>query len=334
MLQQGEIIEGKYRIQEQIGKGGMSNVYVAVDENDEQWAIKEIRKSKHVSGAVVRQNFVTEAKILNKLKHEHLPGIVKILDQDDTYIIIMEYIEGRPLKAVTDENGAHPQEDVIKWGIQLCHVLEYMHSRKPAVIYRDIKPHNIMLRPDGNIKLIDFGTAREYKKGAEGDTENLGTKGYAAPEQYGGEQTDERTDIYNLGATMYHLVTGKSPTKPPYEIRPIRHWDSALSTGLETIIGKCTASDPKERYQTAKELRNDLEHYKDMEIETLTKKRRAYRVFVAACILSAAAFLGGAVTKMYANSIQLENDDAKALPAVETVFAGHGGDHDLSQIKD
>lgn len=134
----------------------------------------------------------------------------------------MDYVEGRTLKAIVDERGAQPQEDVVNWAIQLCSVLDYLHTRKPAIIYRDLKPGNIMLRPDGRIVLIDFGTAREYKTGQEEDTISLGTKGYAAPEQYGGDgQTDARTDIYNLGATIYHLVTGKpnetSLRNPPYQ---------------------------------------------------------------------------------------------------------------------
>ena len=222
----------------------------------------------------------------------------------------MDYVEGRTLKAIVDERGAQPQEDVVNWAIQLCSVLDYLHTRKPAIIYRDLKPGNIMLRPDGRIVLIDFGTAREYKTGQEEDTISLGTKGYAAPEQYGGDgQTDARTDIYNLGATIYHLVTGKNPTKPPYEIRPIREWNPSLSTGLEKIILKCIANNPNERYQTAKELQFALEHYKELETSYVQGKKKANRTFLFTfgfAILSLVASLG---LSIYANSLQSKSYD-------------------------
>lgn len=299
VLDQGTVIDEQYIIEGILGLGGMSNVYFARSARDDKpYAIKELRKTEKISGHILQQNFATEVRILTKLNHEHLPKIVKIIEEDDSFMIIMEYIEGHTLKSLLDKGETCAQTDVIKWGIQLCEILEYLHSRKPAVIYRDIKPANIMLMPDKNIKLIDFGTSREYKKGAKGDTECLGTKGYAAPEQYGDEQTDERTDIYNLGATMYHLVTGKSPTKPPYEIRPIRYWDESLSSGLETIISKCTKNDPAERYQKAADLRRDLENYKELETEALEKKKTPFRLFVAACFLSGLAFAGGAIAEI------------------------------------
>ena len=131
----------------------------------------------------------------------------------------------------------------MEWGKQLCDVLAYLHSRKPPIIYRDMKPDNVQLKPDGTITLLDFGTAREYKyRGAEGsDTSCLGTRGYAAPEQYGGMgETDARTDIYCLGATLYHLLTGHNPSLPPYEMKPIRTINPALPRGLEQIILRCT----------------------------------------------------------------------------------------------
>ena len=125
--------------------------------------------------------------------------------------------------------------------MQICEALEYLHTRKPAIIYRDMKPSNVMLKPDGNIKIIDFGIAREYKEQSLADTVSLGTKGYAAPEQFGGKgQTAARTDVYCLGVTLYHLVTGHSPCDPPYEIYPIRHWNPQLDPGLEAVIEKCT----------------------------------------------------------------------------------------------
>lgn len=310
-LRLGSLIDGKYKVIAKVGRGGMSTVWLAMNiKTNKNWAIKEVRQTGKNGSEIVNQNLTTEIGILKKLQHENLPQIIDIFEKNNTFLIIMDYVEGRTLKAIVDERGAQPQEDVVNWAIQLCSVLDYLHTRKPAIIYRDLKPGNIMLRPDGRIVLIDFGTAREYKTGQEEDTISLGTKGYAAPEQYGGDgQTDARTDIYNLGATIYHLVTGKNPTKPPYEIRPIREWNPSLSTGLEKIILKCIANNPNERYQTAKELQFALEHYKELETSYVQGKKKANRGFFftfGCAVLSLVASLGLSV---YANSLQSKSYD-------------------------
>jgi hypothetical protein len=310
-LRLGSLIDGKYKVIAKVGRGGMSTVWLAMNiKTNKNWAIKEVRQTGKNGSEIVNQNLTTEIGILKKLQHENLPQIIDIFEKNNTFLIIMDYVEGRTLKAIVDERGAQPQEDVVNWAIQLCSVLDYLHTRKPAIIYRDLKPGNIMLRPDGRIVLIDFGTAREYKTGQEEDTISLGTKGYAAPEQYGGDgQTDARTDIYNLGATIYHLVTGKNPTKPPYEIRPIREWNPSLSTGLEKIILKCIANNPNKRYKTAKELQFALEHYKELETSCVQGKKKANRGFLftfGCAVLSLVASLGLSV---YANSLQSKSYD-------------------------
>ena len=238
MLEIGSVIDGKYKILNVVGKGGMSVVYLAMNERaNKQWAIKEVRKDGMQSFEVVKQNLVAETDLLKKLNHPHLPSIIDVIDCDDTFLIVMDYIEGNPLSKALETSGAQNQDDVIEWAKQLCDVLGYLHSRKPPIIYRDMKPSNVMLKPDGNVMLIDFGTAREFKSTSVADTTCLGTQGYAAPEQFGGHgQTDARTDIYCLGATMYHLVTGHHPATPPYEMYPIRPWHPMLSSGLEEII--------------------------------------------------------------------------------------------------
>lgn len=308
-LRLGSLIDGKYKVIAKVGKGGMSTVWLAMNvKTNKNWAIKEIRQTGKNGSELVKQNLMTEIGILKKLHHENLPQIIDIFEKNDTYLIIMDYVEGRTLKAIVDEKGEQPQEDVVNWAIQLCSVLDYLHTREPAIIYRDLKPGNIMLRPDGRIVLIDFGTAREYKTGQDEDTISLGTKGYAAPEQYGGDgQTDARTDIYNLGATIYHLVTGKNPTKPPYEIRPIREWNPALSTGLESIILKCIANNPDERYQTAKELQFALEHYKELETSYVKGKKKASTIFYATLCSAFLSFIVSFGLHSYANSIQTKN---------------------------
>ena len=250
MLEIGSLVDGKYKILSEIGHGGMSVVYMAINEKaNKTWAIKEVRKDGVLDFESVRQGLIVETDMLKKLKHPYLPSIVDVIENENSFLIVMDYIEGNALSTTLLEYGPLPQEYVIEWAKQLCDVLGYLHSRTPAIIYRDMKPANIMLKPDGNITLIDFGTAREYKEKNLADTTCLGTIGYAAPEQFGGMgQTDARTDIYCLGTTLYHLVTGYNPSEPPYEVKPIREINPALSSGLENIILKCVQKDPNERY--------------------------------------------------------------------------------------
>lgn len=288
MLEIGSLVDGKYKILTKVGQGGMSVVYLAINEKaNKQWAIKEVRKDGIKDFEVVKQGLVAETEILKKLNHPNLPSIIDVIDQEDSFIIIMDYIEGNSLNKALEEFGAQPQENVISWAKQLCDVLGYLHSRKSPIIYRDMKPANVMLKPDGNVTLIDFGTAREFKEKNLADTTCLGTVGYAAPEQFGGMgQTDARTDIYCLGATLYHLVTGMNPCEPPYEIKPIREINPTLSGGLERIILKCTQRDPNDRYQSAAELMYALEHYEEFDDIYRKKQKRKLGTFIATSVLT------------------------------------------------
>lgn len=300
MLEIGSLVDGKYKILNKVGQGGMSVVYLAMNEKaNKQWAVKEVRKDGIKDFEVVKQGLVAETDILKKLSHPNLPSIIDVIDTEDSFIIIMDYIQGNSLSKALEEYGAQPQENVIMWAKQLCDVLEYLHTRNPPIIYRDMKPANIMLKPDGNVTLIDFGTAREYKEKNLADTTCLGTVGYAAPEQFGGMgQTDARTDIYCLGATLYHLVTGKNPCEPPYEIKPIREINPALSTGLEKIIAKCTQRDPNDRYQSAAELMYALDHYEEINDSYRKKQKRKLGAFVTSAVLTL-AFGAASVTSYY-----------------------------------
>lgn len=294
MLEIGSIIDGKYKILNKIGQGGMSVVYLAMNERaNKQWAIKEVRKDGVKDYEVVKQGLIAETDILKRLNHPNLPSIIDVIDREDTFLIVMDYIEGRTLDYWLKKEGAQPQERVVEWAKQICDVLGYLHSRKPPIIYRDLKPANVMLKPDGQIEIIDFGTAREFKETSIEDTSCLGTQGYAAPEQYGGHgQTDGRTDIYTLGATMYHLLTGHNPSLPPYEMYPIRQWNPALSSGLEQIVIKCTQRNPADRYQSCAELMYALEHYNELDIEYKKKQSRKWRGFIASCALAGVSLVG------------------------------------------
>lgn len=296
MLQIGSLVDNKYKILNEVGHGGMSVVYLAINERaNKTWAIKEVRKDGVLNFDAVKQGLVVETNMLKRLSHPHLPSIIDVIDTEDSFLIVMDYIEGKSLQSVLQNGGAQPQEQVVEWGKQLCDVLGYLHSRQPAIIYRDMKPANVMLKPDGNVMLIDFGTAREFKNRAMvEDTTCLGTRGYAAPEQFGGYgQTDGRTDIYCLGATLYHLLTGHSPADPPYEIKPLSYWDpSYAGTGIEKLINKCCQQDPAARYQNCEELMYALEHLKDEDDRVIRSRRRKMGAFFGSAAICVAGLLG------------------------------------------
>lgn len=304
MLQIGSVIDGKYKILNKIGQGGMSVVYLAMNERaNKQWAVKEVRKDGIENFEAVKQGLMAETELLKKLNHPSLPSIVDVIEEEGTFLIVMDYIEGKSLGSILKEYGAQSQEDVVDWAKQMCDVLSYLHSRQPPIIYRDMKPSNIMLKPDGRAMLIDFGTAREFKEKSTEDTTCLGTQGYAAPEQYGGcGQTDARTDIYSLGATMYHLITGHNPGKPPYEMYPIRCRNPALSSGLEEIILRCTQRNPQDRFQSCAELMYALEHYSEMDEGYRRIQNRRWRAFLALGLLTAALGAGAAGFKLAEDS--------------------------------
>lgn len=314
MAQIGDVIDGKYRILTQIGAGGMSVVYLAMDTHlNKQWAVKELKKKVNdTNNEVVIQSAIAEAGMMKKLDHPNLPRIVDIIDYPEIIYVVMDYVEGEPMDKILDEYGAQDQDMVINWAKQLCGVLAYLHNRKPPIIYRDMKPGNIMLKPDGSLKLIDFGIAREYKEKNIADTQCLGTRGYAAPEQYGGKgQTDQRTDIFCLGVTIYHLVTGKNPAEPPYEIYPIRKWNPSLSAGLERIIDKCTQLNPEDRYQSCEELLYALEHYNEIDDVYRTNQKKKVKKFIfsiTASVLCLVIGISALFGKNYINSNNYEEN--------------------------
>lgn len=251
------IFNGTYEIRSVIGRGGMSTVYLAEHERlHTKWAVKEVHKQQGV-----KFDFLAESNLLKRLQHPMLPRIVDIFEDEESIYIVEDYVEGQSLEKLLEEYKRVDEATGLQWFRDLCGVLIYLHEQTPnPIIYRDLKPANIMLQPDGTLKLIDFGIAREYKEESVGDTSYAGTQGYAAPEQFGAAQTDARTDIYSLGVTMYHLLTGKSPYEPPYEFVPARQIEPTLSHGIEVVLGKCVRSEPKDRYPSARELLRDLDN--------------------------------------------------------------------------
>ncbi len=251
------LFKGRYKILKELGSGGMGTVYLAENATlGTKWAIKAIARRDDSS-----YDLLAEPNILKKLNHPALPRIVDI-EWDDEYLYIIEdYIEGEALDRQLDYKKSFDEATVVEWAKQICNILHYLHNQTPnPIIYRDMKPSNIIVSADNTVKIIDFGISREYKTDSGSDTSYMGTRGYAAPEQYGTSQTDARTDIYSLGVTMYHLLTGKSPNEPPYEFTPLRIVDKEFSEGIEYIVNKCVQNNPAERYQSAQELLHDLEN--------------------------------------------------------------------------
>jgi len=254
-MDNSNILQDRYKILKTLGEGGMSKVYLAENiKLGSLWAIKEISKKNEM-----KIDFLAEPNILKKLEHPALPRVFDIIENEDSIYVVVDYIEGMSLDVKLAEAGSLPEKVVLDWAKQLCDVLEYLHVHKPnPIIYRDMKPSNIILTMSGSLKLIDFGIAREYKNDSSYDTVYIGTRGYAAPEQYGSGQTTVATDIYSLGVTLYQLLTGKSPNEPPYELKPVRTYNRSFSTAIEKIIIKCTRQNPLERYQSIGELLLEL----------------------------------------------------------------------------
>lgn len=310
MTEIGTVIDGKYEILKEIGRGGMSIVYLAMDKHlNKQWAVKEIRKKgSGKNDEIVVNSLLAEANMMKKLDHPSLPRIVDIIDNGVTIYVVMDYIEGESLDKILNEYGAQPEEMVVNWAKQLCDALSYLHSQKPSIIYRDMKPANVMLKPEGNIKIIDFGIAREYKEQNLADTTVLGTKGYAPPEQYSG-QTDPRSDIFALGMTMHHLLTGVDPRNgEPYA--PVRQWNPELSEGIEIIIDRCVEPAAENRYQSCADLLYDLEHPELITKGFKQKQRRKLISFIVAIGMAVIMAIAGLVLNITATSLNTQDYEA------------------------
>ena len=300
----GSTIGKRYTVIEKLGEGGMSVVWLARDQRLQRLqAIKEIKNN--ASDAIHRADvdlMRKEAHIMKDLDHPNIVHVHDIIDENDALYVVMDYVPGKDLNKVMRENRerlhvthfAYPQDDVIDWGKQLCSALGYLHQQNPPIIYRDMKPGNVMLQDDGQVKIIDFGIAREFKPDQNLDTTQLGTRGYASPEAVEkASQTDARSDVYSLGVTLFHLVTGHSPleyVKQP-NLPPIREVNPSLSPALEAIIIKATRWDPNMRQQSMAELELELELLEDNAAQLWM--RRTFNTFKGLVIAALAAVLVG-----------------------------------------
>lgn len=262
----GTVVGGKYSVIKLIGRGGFYSAYIVQDiKSNKRWAMKLCDKTNRNYSPAIRKKILQEPHMMMKLNHPAIPKVVDIGENDENIFIVREYIEGVTLESVVRECGAQSADKVIEWGKEICDMLRYLHNLIPPHIYCDIKPANVILMPDNHLKVVDFGSVRIYDLMKNRDTCWWGTIGYAAPEQYGGcQQTDARTDIFGLGMTMHHLVTGVDPNQPPYETKPICQINPDLPKGLEYIISKCIQPNPDDRYQNCDELMDDLNNYMNL----------------------------------------------------------------------
>lgn len=253
------VINNRYALLKEIHSYNNISVYLAIDTKiNKSLAVKIFDKSKindDENSAFQLNAFISQAEFLKKLDHPSITRIYDIGENDNIAYIVMDYIEGETLQKIFDEYGPQPENRVVEWAKQVTDVLSYLSKQNPPIIHRDIKPHNIRLKPDGNIVLMDFTIAREYVPGLLKDEMCLGTKGFAAPEQFGSAQTDCRTDIYGLGVTMYYLITGIMPSEMPTS-EPLNGTinPNNLSGYIDYIISKCMQLNPKDRFQTPDEL--------------------------------------------------------------------------------
>lgn len=263
LRQLGTILHGRYRVGNILGKGGMAAVYLAENTaKGGQVAIKEMvdqfADSAHRDQAVAQ--FQSEARILNYLHHTNLPRVFEYFEEGGRHYLVMDYVDGETLQKLLDRTtGFLAERRVIGWGSQICDVLAYLHQQNPPIIFRDLKPSNIMVDQTGTIKLIDFGIARFFNLAKNTDTLKMGTIGYAPPEQYGGKgQTTPRSDIYALGATLHHLLTGREPSDQPFTFPPARSLNPLITANTEATLAKAVEYDPAKRYQTAMEMKTAL----------------------------------------------------------------------------
>ncbi len=256
----------RYTIQEVIGVGGMGSVYRARDMHFPNAvklvAVKEmiIQARDQLVKQTIVQNFEREANILATLEHPCIPRIFDYFSLNERSYLVLELIQGRDLDEILSQAQTFfPEEQVIQWAIELCDVLSYLHEHKPEpIIFRDIKPSNIMINQNNHVVLIDFGIAKNFKGAQKGTM--IGTEGYSPPEQYRGEASPQ-ADIYALGATMHHMLTRKDPRlEPPFTFgdRPIRKLNAGISLELETVVNTALQYTPSDRFQTAKAMKEAL----------------------------------------------------------------------------
>ncbi|HEY4001791.1 MAG TPA: serine/threonine-protein kinase [Candidatus Xenobia bacterium] len=251
----GTRVADRYRIVRLLAEGGMSTVYEVQDERlPGRLVLKEMRDISNDPDiqAQIHAQFDREAETLARLSHPCLPRVIDCFHWNDKRYLVEDLVEGRTLEAVMEESSPRTPAEVVGWASQICEALTALHAEH--LVYRDLKPSNVMLTPDGSIRLVDFGIVRSFALGKSRDTVVMGTPGFAAPEQYGTQQTDPRSDLYSLGVLMHHLLTGYDPSLTPFNLPALVD----LDPGLAAVIGRALSIRIDERYPAAADMRAAL----------------------------------------------------------------------------
>lgn len=254
------VLQKRYEVVSHLGQGGMGTVYMARDMRlaNRNCVVKKLRDDffREEDKQKALEFFKREADVLSPLKHPNIVSILDSFEEDENYYLVMEYVEGDNLHQMLNQRGEpFPEDQVLQWAVQIADVLHFLHSNEPKVIYRDLKPSNVMIDTKDRVKLVDFGIARPYAE--DSDNTHVVSAGYSPPEQYWGA-ADPRSDIYALGATMHFLLTGQEPLAlqvcSPKRINP------KISDHTDEIVQRATAQDVWLRYQNAPEMQQELEY--------------------------------------------------------------------------
>ena len=249
-----DVLFGKYRVIRPLGEGAMGRVYLVQNLHlDRLEALKICTRQKETI-----QMLSGEAEVLKQLHHPMLPVVYDLFSEDGHLCMVMEYVEGMTLEMYLHQFGPLDEEKAVDLAMSLTEVLGYLHRQKPEIIYRDLKPSNIMLLPDGSMKLIDLGTAYEAIYGQNEERILTGTPGYSPPEQWQGGGVCKESDIYALGMVLHEMLTNINPISECQERRPVREYNRGISRSLEQIIINCTKKQPFERYHSMEQLCKEL----------------------------------------------------------------------------
>lgn len=293
-LTRNTLLENRYIILKTLGQGGMGAVYLALDTRVDNVpvAIKEM-STRAVGGDLQAAiaAFKKEAHMLSNLQHPQLPRLFDFFSgRGGRWYLVMDYLEGQTLQEVAESRGPIPEEEVLNWARQLCEILDFLHKQTPPIVFRDLKPANLMLTPEGRIILIDFGIARYFEVESSGDTCDYGFNGFVSPEQFGIKQVDTRSDIYALGAILHYLLTGQDPVKKPFEFEPPSQ-TVKISPHLEAAIMKALEMQAENRPESMGEMLDLLDTNDEVPKLNIAADKTDYNVrktnktIIAACLL-------------------------------------------------
>lgn len=261
------VLQGRYQITKRIGQGGMGAIYLADDLRFSQRVAVVKEMLDHFTDPEQRRiatnNFDREAEMLANLNHRGIPEVYDRFTEGNRHYLVMEYINGADLeqRLMQRDNEPFGEEEVLDWSIQICEIMHYMHRQDPPIVYRDMKPANLILDESGKIYVVDFGIARHFNPTKKGTM--IGTQGYAPAEQYRG-QVEPRSDLYALAATMHHLLTGRDPqAEAPFSFPAVRDLNSAVSAQTDKVIMRCLSMEADGRYRDAHEMSKALQKVKE-----------------------------------------------------------------------